>query len=79
MLNRTKLLLATTALVATVPLAPAMAEAPQGFAGTLSGEYSHLEVSGGDANSWGASMAKAPLVLVPISVARSMAATTICR
>jgi hypothetical protein len=53
MLNRTKLLLATTTLVATVPLAPAMAEAPQGFAGTLSGEYSHLEVSGGDANSWG--------------------------
>ena len=53
MLNRTKLLLATTALVATVPLAPAMAEAPQGFAGTLSGEYSHLDVSGSNADSWG--------------------------
>ena len=32
MLNRTKLLLATTALVAIAPNAPAMAEAPQGFA-----------------------------------------------
>ena len=44
MLNRTKLLLATTALVATVPLAPAMAEAPVGFAGNASVSYSNTSV-----------------------------------
>ena len=53
MLNRTKLLFATTALIASAPLAPAMAAAPMGFAGTLSGAYGSSSCDGCDStDAW---------------------------
>jgi hypothetical protein len=54
MLNRTKLLLATTALASSVSVAPAMAEAPVGFAGNAAVSYSNLSVDDFDdsADTW---------------------------
>ena len=54
MLNRTKLLLASTALVASVPLAPAMAAAPMGFVGTVGAAYGQADADGSDesVDSW---------------------------
>ena len=54
MANRMKLLLATTALVSSIPLAPAMAQAPMGFAGNASVSYSNTSVDDFDesADSW---------------------------
>lgn len=40
--------------LAALPFSPAMAAAPMGFAGTISGEYSSLDVDGDNADSWGA-------------------------
>lgn len=49
------LLIAASALaLSAVPVGSAIAAAPMGFAGTVSGEYASLDVSGGDADSWGA-------------------------
>src|SRR5688572_22614538 len=54
MLNRTKLLLATTALASSILVAPAMAEAPVGFAGNASVSYSNTSVDDADdsVDSW---------------------------
>jgi hypothetical protein len=54
MLNRTKLLLASTALVASVPVAPAMAAAPMGFVGTVGAAYGQADADGSDEtlDSW---------------------------
>ena len=46
MSNRMKLLVATTALIATAAFEPAMAAAPMGFAGTLSGAYGSSSCDG---------------------------------
>jgi len=46
MLNRTKLLLASTALIASVPFAPAMAAAPTGFVGTVGASYGQSDCDG---------------------------------
>ncbi len=55
MLNRTRLLVATSALALGVaPFAPAVAAPPAGFAGTVSGEYANVDLGGADATSWGA-------------------------
>ena len=54
MLKRMSLLLASGALVlAALPLAGANAAAPMGFAGTVSGEYGHLDADGATGDSWG--------------------------
>jgi hypothetical protein len=55
MLNRTKLLLATTALIASVPFAPVMAAAPMGFVGTVGASYGQSDCDGcGDSvDDWG--------------------------
>ena len=52
-MNNTKLLVATTALIASVPFASAMAAAPMGFAGTLSGAYGSSSCDGCDStDAW---------------------------
>src|SRR5262245_6937286 len=49
-------LIATSTLVlGAVLVSPAMAAAPMGFAGTISGDYAHLDADGANADSWGAS------------------------
>jgi len=54
MLNRTKLLLASTALVVSVPIAPAMAAAPMGFAGTIGASYGQVDCDdcGDSSDAW---------------------------
>lgn len=51
MLKRMSLLMSIGALI--LAAGSATAAPPMGFAGTISGDYAHLDVSGGDANSWG--------------------------
>ena len=54
MLKRISLLLSSSAFVlAVLPLSAANAAAPMGFAGTVSGEYGHLDADGATGDSWG--------------------------
>jgi hypothetical protein len=54
-----RLSVACAALAAMIPAGPAMAAAPEGFAGSIDGNYSHLSTSGSSINMWGGDAAGA--------------------
>jgi hypothetical protein len=59
MLERVRLLTLSTLVLGAVSSGPAMAAAPMGVAGTISGDYGNVDIGGGSADSWGISGAAA--------------------